>query len=644
MSERDECVAGCPFTGDALQRSTPSHLPHMRLLDVTAVERYSYQRLQSWQTRMIKLLPGRPEDPLHCELAIADLIQASKAVGVAAWSRICTYEAISYSWGWPGRDHEIRCSGKSIKVPPSLADALQYLRSSTDSRILWCDALCINQDDADEKASQVRKMFIIFKLATCVIGWLGKEDDHCMMFRHISRMYKMRTPEGLEFAQSLCRPGSHKQHCVERMHKDVSVFLERSLFHRLWIRQEFAAADFLVLQCGSHTLDFPFFVNGIEALVGDPALSKITSSLAVLRRDFDFIRSVHAARRHTGFGDRFLHWLQVLSDGQSFGSSNASDRIYALVSLADPDSPAFDSAINLLRPASDFPINYREAVGRTYSRLASHLLQLDNLNLEALWFFGPRHYDGTRIPSWVVDWRSQTARLFPSLYAKDSKKDEHVGQWLSWSLERATYRLRAETLFIAQGLRKEKGIPRHEVAAIVLNTPHFGDEVGKYLAKQAVAGTYRLFSAAATLSAKRPPKAPKHWTPWQIHSLPEKITATSMPYLSFFAPATTRPTDRIAILGPATFPVVLRPTRDASNYQFIGACSIILAPEPWPEMLVEQDPPVNVLSLADVGDSWGPNFNNFHDYEVFLNFTESRSRRADRPLYYSDQATEVMLV
>ena len=154
MSERDECVAGCPFTGDALQRSTPSHLPSMRLLDVTGVGRYTYERLQSWQTRMIKLLPGRPEDPLDCELGVADLIIASKAVGVAAWSRICTYEAISYSWGWPGRDHEIRCSGKSIKVPPSLADALQYLRSSTDSRILWCDALCINQDDAEEKASQ----------------------------------------------------------------------------------------------------------------------------------------------------------------------------------------------------------------------------------------------------------------------------------------------------------------------------------------------------------------------------------------------------------------------------------------------------------------------------------------------------------
>ena len=406
------------------------------------------------------------------------------------------------------------------------------------------------------------------------------------------------------------------------------------------------------------TVDFPFFVNGLESFVGDTALSKTTSSLTVLWRDFDIIRSVHAARRHTMFEDRFLHWLQVLSDGQSFGSSNALDRAYALLSLADLNSPAFDSAINLLRPVSDFPINYGEPVGRTYSRLASHLLQLDNLNLEALWFFGPRHYDGTRIPSWVVDWRSQTPHLFPSLFARNSRtyRYEHtaVGRWLNWSLDQSSYSLRAEALPLAQGLRKEERIQRHELAAMVLNTPFFGDEVGGYLAEQAVAGTYCLYSAGQTFwaSAPRPHKTWEPWSPWKSHVLPAEITLEKLPYLSFFAPATTVATDRIAMIGPATFPCVLRPTGAGSQYQFIGACSVVLAHGLWPDTMVHQDSPVNILSLADLARvfDWSRAFeiDDHNDkcatYSAFLNVRGSRSFRADRPLYYDEWASEIELV
>ena len=296
MSGDDECVAGCPFTEDALQRLAPFQLPPMELLDTIGVKRFEYQRLHPWQTRIIKLVPGRPEDPLDCELVVADLILASKAVGIAAWSRICTYEAISYSWGWPERDYEIGCNGKSIRIPPSLADALQYLRHPTDPRLLWCDALCINQDDPDEKASQVQKMFIIFKSATGVIGWLGKADDHCMMFCDISRLQQERRLNNVESARSLYRLEDHSKSCVTRMRKDVSLFLERSLFHRLWIRQEVAAAESFTLQCGTLLVDFVSFMRFIQPFVRDHAGGRPTSSLTVLQQDFHLIESVQAKR------------------------------------------------------------------------------------------------------------------------------------------------------------------------------------------------------------------------------------------------------------------------------------------------------------------------------------------------------------
>ncbi|KAI4201529.1 MAG: hypothetical protein LQ350_003144 [Teloschistes chrysophthalmus] len=44
-------------------------------------------------------------------------------------------------------------------------------------QILWADAICINQDNVEERSAQVARMAAIFKLATKVVVWLGPEAD-----------------------------------------------------------------------------------------------------------------------------------------------------------------------------------------------------------------------------------------------------------------------------------------------------------------------------------------------------------------------------------------------------------------------------------------------------------------------------------
>ena len=86
------------------------------------------------------------------------------------------------------------------------------------------------------------------------------------MFRDISDLRGKLRLESSEWAQSVYQPNSHKADCVQRVRSEVSIFLDRRLFHRLWIRQEIAAADNLILQCGQLTVDFPSFVLGLELL------------------------------------------------------------------------------------------------------------------------------------------------------------------------------------------------------------------------------------------------------------------------------------------------------------------------------------------------------------------------------------------
>ena len=43
---------------------------------------------------------------------------------------------------------------------------------------LWVDAICINQNDLEERSSQVALMGTIYSRAMDTIVWLGKPDDY----------------------------------------------------------------------------------------------------------------------------------------------------------------------------------------------------------------------------------------------------------------------------------------------------------------------------------------------------------------------------------------------------------------------------------------------------------------------------------
>jgi Heterokaryon incompatibility protein (HET) len=71
----------------------------------------------------------------------------------------------------------IYLNGKLFKVTSSVALALRSLRGTLRNRILWIDAICINQADLCERSQQVLHMCAIYSQASTVIVWLGPEDE-----------------------------------------------------------------------------------------------------------------------------------------------------------------------------------------------------------------------------------------------------------------------------------------------------------------------------------------------------------------------------------------------------------------------------------------------------------------------------------
>lgn len=106
------------------------------------------------------------------------------------------YEALSYVWGDSPVTSTIRIfDGKKVylhKVSKTLDSALRCLRNRKEERRLWVDALCIDQENSNERSAQVKRMRHIYHRASNVCVWLGeKSEDSDCVFHFIEGLLRL---------------------------------------------------------------------------------------------------------------------------------------------------------------------------------------------------------------------------------------------------------------------------------------------------------------------------------------------------------------------------------------------------------------------------------------------------------------------
>lgn len=120
-----------------------------KLRDERRQPAFSYPGLDSskHEIRLIRLQPRAPSDEIKCELLLANLDGKPN------------FEALSYEWGSSKSTLlPIHINGQAIVIRENLWWALYYLRFEDVPRILWIDALCINQANTKERNDQVAQM------------------------------------------------------------------------------------------------------------------------------------------------------------------------------------------------------------------------------------------------------------------------------------------------------------------------------------------------------------------------------------------------------------------------------------------------------------------------------------------------------
>ena len=115
---------------------------------------YTYQTLSATQIRLFTVDEGDYGATVSGEFQTVRL----EPGGESQPGTPTKWEAISYAWEGQFLSHEVLSGGQYLKVTDNLLQLPKDLRHQTKKRTLWIDAICINQDDQEEKSRQVSLM------------------------------------------------------------------------------------------------------------------------------------------------------------------------------------------------------------------------------------------------------------------------------------------------------------------------------------------------------------------------------------------------------------------------------------------------------------------------------------------------------
>ena len=257
------------------------------------MSRFQYQPLnaQKSEIRLIYLLPGSAEDRISIRLIQVPFVQAKKA----------QYEALSYTWGSTEDAQSIlvRCNShhrsilgrlwqkkdgassdddwSTLQVTKNLAIALRHLRRPEKFRVLWIDAICIDQQNMQERSTEVSRMDEIYRDASRVTVWLGpKSFDSDLAMETLSLLSRHRRPLGANSGLFYILSGPNHPHPLngdseaerEARRAALVALLQRPWFNRLWIWQEVILATRVSVVCGFYEMPWFQFHNAIFMVMG----------------------------------------------------------------------------------------------------------------------------------------------------------------------------------------------------------------------------------------------------------------------------------------------------------------------------------------------------------------------------------------
>lgn len=208
-----------------------------QLTGLSPQKRELYRKLhhQKQQIRLLRILPSSISNaPIRCELIVVSLQDDP------------VFDAISYCWGDPSVTVNIYVNNKLFPVTVSLHGALQRFRGNQTRCTVWADAICINQQDREERTPQVKLMHLVYSKAEQAKIWLGEADKQSQLA--FDAMREIIDPYGADPEFPSLEMGAKIE--VPVLLSALLSLLNRPWFGRIWVVQERQLAQQSFYYCG----------------------------------------------------------------------------------------------------------------------------------------------------------------------------------------------------------------------------------------------------------------------------------------------------------------------------------------------------------------------------------------------------------
>ena len=369
--------------------------------------------------------------------------------GVTASDHV-PYLALSYVWGDPSDPKTILVNGVPFKVTQNLERALMDLEPNIKLPI-WIDAVCINQNDEDEKGQQVARMRDIYQNAEQTIVWLGERGDFTdLVMAQLDRIGRDALDAGilkldekdfkkwpnLEHKQEIKTALERLLPRVARGYEDrtpfpLAAFVElsnRPWFSRVWVIQELVVAKNYMFTCGGLVIPGDHFIAGFMfcLLWIANALTPLKNGSSVFALPFRLfsiwwrngtplfslllqglqnkpIMPSPRAAKTLGTRRRYLqglgtslkaHLVRAFTGTSDFslGATEPKDRVYAMLGIAA------DAKTLGIRPDYKKETRYQFV----YSEVAKKLIHQGHIDILVLCRLEDSRDAG--LPTWAPDW------------------------------------------------------------------------------------------------------------------------------------------------------------------------------------------------------------------------------------------------
>ena len=364
-----------------------------------------------------------------------------------------TFDALSYTWadeqGDAARWGKIYCIPdlSIIGVTKNCEMAIRRLRHPKKERRVWIDAVCIDQDNAQERTHQIAQMSSIFTSARRVIAYTGEGTDQTdtlfdwlngldapelnvpligslddlahpgVRIKDTADLQRLMVRLRVGVNERMIMLGRYGKSCLSKLlhqsepAKDKKINIEdrelseivheyfsRRWFKRVWVLQEVTLPDLhrTRIMCGSRKTTAERALHALGLLE--------ENRTGIIPRIFVLVRKTTILPRRS-------HLLDILIETKTHAAADPRDKIFAVLSLSHRlDGGSFP----------EHEANYELETVQVYTKYSAFFIQHHGPGFFLALIQSPQNLPG--LPSWAADWtvpwpnsRAVSLRDFPAV-------------------------------------------------------------------------------------------------------------------------------------------------------------------------------------------------------------------------------------